>query len=77
MSTKYDFKETSQAETLAQQDVEEVRLNATFALKTEGKRVGIVDGTEIVAAARPPAQENERRALKTASSDTSPCSEAD
>ena len=47
---KYDFKETSQAETLAQQDVEEVRLNATFALKTEGKRVGIVDGTEIVAA---------------------------
>ena len=47
---KYDFKETSQAEILAQQDVEEVRLNATFAPKTEGKGVGIVDGTEIVVA---------------------------
>lgn len=47
---KYDFKETSQAEFLTQQDVEEVRLNATFAPKTEGKRVRIVDGTEIVAA---------------------------
>ena len=47
---KYDFKETSQAEFLAQHDVEEVRLDATFAPKTEGKGVGIMDGTEIVAA---------------------------
>ena len=47
---KYDFKETSQAEILAQQDVEEIRLNATFAPRTQGHRAGIMDGTEIVAA---------------------------
>ena len=47
---KYDFKETSQAEILAQQDVEEIHLNATFTPRTQGQRAGIMDGAEIVAA---------------------------
>jgi hypothetical protein len=47
---KYAYKETSQAEVLAKYEVEEVRLDATFAPKTEGKGAGIIDDGEIVSA---------------------------
>jgi len=47
-SPKYDFTETSQAALLAEYDVDEVRLDATFVPKTEGKGAGILDGIEIV-----------------------------
>ena len=47
---KYIYKEVSQAEVLAKHNVEEVRLDATFAPRTEGKGVGIVDNGEIVSA---------------------------
>ena len=47
---KYAYNETSQAEVLAKYEVEEVRLDATFAPKTEGKGAGIIDDGEIVSA---------------------------
>ncbi len=47
---KYAYKETSQAEVLAKYEVEEVRLDATFAPKIEGKGAGIIDDGEIVSA---------------------------
>ncbi len=49
-SPKYDLTEPSQAEVLARHDVEVVRIDATFAPKTTGKAVGIVDGDEIISA---------------------------
>ncbi|MEM1451093.1 MAG: VRR-NUC domain-containing protein [Planctomycetota bacterium] len=47
---KYEFSEPSQAEILAEHEVEEVRIDATFAPKSEGKGAGIVDGDEMVSA---------------------------
>ena len=47
---KYDFREPSQTEILAKYDVEVVRLNATFAPKSQAKGVRIFDGEEIVSA---------------------------
>ena len=47
---KYDLREASQAEVLARYEVEVVPLNATFAPKSQEKRVGIFDSGEVVSA---------------------------
>ena len=49
-SPKYAYQEVSQAEVLSKYDVEEVRLDATFAPRVEGKGAGIIDGEEVVSA---------------------------
>lgn len=47
---KYDFSELSQSEVLSKYAVEVVRLDASFAPKTQAKGVGIFDDGEIVSA---------------------------
>lgn len=47
---KYDFQEVSQAEILAKHNVEVLRLDATFAPKSQAKGSCIFDGQEVVSA---------------------------
>ena len=47
---KYTYNETSQAEVLAMYKVEQVRLDASFAPRAEGKGAGIIDDGEVVSA---------------------------
>jgi hypothetical protein len=49
-SPRYDLQEVSQDEILTKYNVEIVRLDASFAPKSQGKGVGIFDGEEVVPA---------------------------
>ncbi len=62
---KYDFTEPSQADVLAQHQVEQVRLDAAFTPGTEGKGVGILDGDAIVTAEEFVARHYQRSGWRT------------
>jgi len=64
-SPKYQYQEESSAETIEKYAVEVVRLDATYGPKTQGRGVGILDGSDIVTAEEFAARHYRREGWRT------------